>query len=67
MDETWIYHHTLESHEGSKQWIKRSESAPKRPKTQRSVGEVMASVFWDAHYAALLDRLVDRIRMERLI
>ena len=24
-------------------------SAPKRPKTQQSAGEVMGSVFWDAH------------------
>ena len=49
MDETWIYHYTPESREGSKQWIKSGESVPKRPKTQQSIVKVMASVFWDAH------------------
>ena len=77
MDETWIHHYTSELCKESKQWVKPSESTPKRPKTQQSAGKVIPSVFWDAHavnfidflekgrritgahYAALLDRLVE--------
>ena len=33
MDGTWIHHYTPESREGSKEWVKPGESAPKRPKT----------------------------------
>ena len=51
------HHYTPESHEGSKQWAKPGESAPKRPKTQRSAGEVMASVLWDAHGVIFIDYL----------
>ena len=40
-----------------KQWFEPSESAPKRPKTQRSAGKVMASVFWNAHGAIFIDYL----------
>ena len=57
MDETWIQRFTPESREGSKQWIKPGESAPKRPKTQQSIGKVMASVFWDAHGVIFIDYL----------
>ena len=49
MDDTLIDHDTPKSHEGSKQWIKPGESAPKLPKTQQSTGKVMA------YYAALFD------------
>ena len=60
MDETWIHHYTPESHEGSKQWVKPGESAPKRPKTQRSAEKIMASVFWDAHGVIFIDYLEKR-------
>ena len=36
MDETWIHYYSPESREGSKQWVKPSKSAPKRPETQQS-------------------------------
>jgi hypothetical protein len=48
VDETWIYHYTLESKEQSKQWTEASCSAPKKTRSVPSVGKVMASVFWDA-------------------
>ena len=32
-------------------------NVPKRPKTQQSVGKVMASVFWDAHGVIFIDYL----------
>ena len=57
MDETWIHHYTPKSREGSKQWVKPGESAPKRPKTQQSTGKVMASVVWVAHGAIFIDYL----------
>ena len=57
MDETWIHHYTLESREGSKQWVKRCESAPMCPKTQQLAGKVVASVFWDAHGVIFIDYL----------
>ena len=57
MDETWIHHYTLKSREGSKQWIKPGESAPKRPKTQQSARKVMVSVFWDGHGIIFIDYL----------
>ena len=69
--------------EASREWVEPGGSAPKRPKTQKSAGKVMACVFWDArgiiyidylekgrtitgvYYAALLDRLVDKIKEKR--
>ena len=47
IDETWIYHYTPESQLQGKQWAGPGGTAPKRAKTQQSVGKVMASAFWD--------------------
>ena len=57
MDDIWIHYYTLESREGSKQWIKPCESAAKRPKRQQSSGKVMANVFWDTHGVIFMDYL----------
>ena len=57
MDDTWIHHYIPESREGSKQWVKCDESAPKRPQTQQFAGKVMASVFWDAHGVIFINYL----------
>ena len=54
------YHYTPESHEGSKQWVKPGESVPRRSKTQRLAGEVIASVFWDAHGVIFIKYLEKR-------
>lgn len=48
MDETWLHHYTPELNRQSAKWTAASEPPPKRGKTQRSAGKVMASVFWDA-------------------
>jgi hypothetical protein len=48
LDESWLLHYTLESNRQSAEWTERDEPNLKRGKTQRSVGKVMASVFWDA-------------------
>ena len=47
MDETWIYHFTLESNRQSAEWIAAGESHSKWPKIQTSADKVLASVFWD--------------------
>ena len=49
MDETWIHHYTPETKRSSTEWTAAGEGRPKRPKTQKWTGKVMASVFWDAH------------------
>lgn len=57
MDETWIHHYTPESNEQAKQWVLPGQRVPKRPKTQRWAGKVMASVFWDARGIIFIDYL----------
>lgn len=57
MDETWIHHYTPESKRSSAEWTAAGESRPKRPKTQKSAGKIMASVFWDAHGILFIDYL----------
>lgn len=57
MDETWIHHYTPESNRQSAQWLAPGESRAKRPKTQKSAGKVLASIFWDAHGIIFIDYL----------
>ena len=57
MDETWIHYYTPDSREASREWVEPGGSAPKRPKTQKSAGKVMASVFWDARGIIYIDYL----------
>ena len=57
MDETWIHHYTPETKRSSANWTAAGESRPKRPKTQQWAGEVMASIFWDAHCILFIDYL----------
>uniref|UniRef100_A0A2S2QFV8 Mariner Mos1 transposase n=1 Tax=Sipha flava TaxID=143950 RepID=A0A2S2QFV8_9HEMI len=57
MDETWIHHHTPESNRQSAEWTVAGEPRPKRPKSQKSAGKVMASVFWDAQGILFIDYL----------
>ena len=57
MDEIWIHHYTSKSRKGSEQWVKPGESAPKRPKTEKSSGKVMTTVFSDAHGVIFIDYL----------
>jgi [histone H3]-lysine36 N-dimethyltransferase SETMAR len=57
MDETWLHHFTPESNRQSAEWTARDEVTPKRGKTQKSAGKVMASVFWDAHGIIFIDYL----------
>jgi histone-lysine N-methyltransferase SETMAR len=57
MDETWIYHHTPESKQQSKQWTEAGCSAPNKTRLVPSAGKVMASVFWDAEGILFIDCL----------
>jgi hypothetical protein len=50
VDETWIHHYSPETKEQSKQWIEKGEPCPKKAKTVKSAGKVMATVFWDAFH-----------------
>ena len=58
VDEKWIHYYTPASNRQSAEWLQVSESLPKRPKTQRSAGKVMVSIFWDAHGIRFIDYLV---------
>lgn len=57
VDETWIHHHTPETKQQSKQWVKDGSSAPKKAKVVPSAGKIMATVFWDAKGVILVDYL----------
>lgn len=57
MDETCIYHYTLEFKQQSSEWTAIGESHPKRPKMQMLVGKVLTSVFWDSHGILFIDYL----------
>ena len=57
MDETWIHCYTLETKEQPKQWVVEGERAPKKAKTVKSAGKVMATVFWDTRGIIYTDYL----------
>lgn len=57
VDETWIHHYSPETKQQSKQWTAKGEPVPKKAKTVRSAGKVMASVFWDAKGILFIDYL----------
>lgn len=57
VDETWVHYYTPETKEQSKQWRKSGEGPPKKAKTIRSAGKVMATVFWDGKGVILIDYL----------
>lgn len=57
VDKTWTHDNTPETKRQSKQWTSVGESAPKKAKSVRSAGKVMATVFWDAKRIILIDFL----------
>ena len=48
VDEICIHHYTPETKEQSKQWVGEGERVPKKVKTVKSAGKVMATFFLDA-------------------
>lgn len=54
-DETWAHHYTPETKAQSKQWRHPTSPKPKKFKTEKSAGKVMATVFWDRNGVLLVD------------
>lgn len=57
VDETWLHHYTPETKVQSKQWIAHGENPPKKAKSVKSAGKVMATIFWDSKGIILIDYL----------
>ena len=57
VDETWVHYYEPEN---KAQWVGPGCPNPKKFKTQPSAGKVMATVFWDAKGAIMLDFLPKR-------
>ena len=57
VDKTWIYSHTSETKEQSKQWTALGEPASKKAKTVKLTGNVMGTVFSDANGIIFIDYL----------
>ena len=57
MDETWLHHYDPETKEQSTEWRHRGEPCPKKFRTQKSTGKVMAPVFWDKEGIIIIDYL----------
>jgi histone-lysine N-methyltransferase SETMAR len=56
-DETWIYQYDPETKIQGKQWLLKGGKGPINFKSARTVGKVMATVFWDADGVILVDWL----------
>ena len=60
VDETWVHYYEPKNKAQSRQWVGPGPPRPKKFKTQPSAGKVMATVFWDAKGAFMLDVLPKR-------
>ena len=56
-DETWVHFYTPETKEQSKQWKHHDSPPPKKARSIKSAGKIMASIFWDAKGILLIDYL----------
>ena len=65
IDETWLYHFTLESNRQSAEWSGHDESNQKRGKTQRPDGKVTTAVFSGVHDIIFIDYLEKRKTINR--
>ena len=59
MDGTWLYHYDPETKQQSMEWRHSGSPAhrPKKFRVQKSVGKVLASIFWDQDGILLIDYL----------
>jgi histone-lysine N-methyltransferase SETMAR len=57
MDETWLHHYDPETKEQSKEWRHSGSPRPKKFRSQKSAGKVMASIFWDTEGIIMIDYL----------
>ena len=55
IDGTWIHYYIPDSNRQASEWLQADKSRPKPPKTQRSTGKVIASIFRDAHSIIFMD------------
>jgi len=46
-DETWLYHYDPDTKQQSMEWRHSGSTRPKEHRVQKSVGKVLASIFWD--------------------
>ena len=60
VDETWIHYYEPENKAQSRPWVGPGSPRPKIFKMQPSADKVMATVFWDAKGAIMLDVLPKR-------
>jgi len=55
MDETWLYRHEPETKQQSMEWRLSGSPRPQKFRVQKSVGEVLASIFLDQEGILLID------------
>ena len=60
VDESWVHYYEPESKAKSRQWVGPGSPRSKQFKTQRSTGQVMATVFWNTKGAIMMDVLTKR-------
>ena len=47
MDEIWLYHYGLETKQQSMEWRHNGSPRPQKFRVQKSVGNLLASIFWN--------------------
>lgn len=56
-DESWLPYYNPETKAQSREWRRKGEGPPLKPKTVPSVGKVMITVFWDSRGIIMIDYL----------
>jgi len=56
-DEIWLYHYDPETKHQSMEWRHSGSPRPKKFRAQKSVGTLLASIFWDQDAILLIDSL----------
>jgi len=57
MEESWLYHYDLEIKQQSLEWRHSGSLRPKKLRLQKSIGKVLASIFWSQEGILLIDYL----------
>ena len=81
-DETWVLFKNPESKNKSKEWRKKDEKNPERPKLNKYSKKIMLTIFWDADgilltdfsnktinsdsYGKILEKLNEKIKEKRV-
>ena len=56
-DESWLPYYNPETKAQSREWRRKGEGHPLKPKTVQSIGKVMITVFWDSRGIIMIDYL----------